>query len=1129
MALKCIFRFEALDSTKCLNKRAEYLFKKGVYWGGVVTTDSEQVTNIIYVSPFRLISHDGMYVLSDTSIPIVVGTEGTYYVVCKAKYVIDDSPDISVMLMSVDTFNSLTEDEKLEYIIFADVTSDGYGVQINMTVNREEISQLGRNPWRGYFTSEEELESIQAMVGDVAMVKTNSTIGAELYVFNGVNWVRYGSATDIYEKLVNHQNNNDTSLAHNIPSVGEEDVFNGSLHINFNQLNSLKQLDSFRTDEENHENAKSHGSKTVNTNGKVQVVYIDFKEFRNNVDGWTYDESVTIAGFNEKQSVAELTTNSYYVDKDNGIVYLLGTNGSSATISYESSYKNREVVIENEATRLPRNNELSAIKGNEYSLYNEDKQVPSNSNRFITSNTPIPEIKEVVIPSNQIIEGKYIRLNTGMTVFLRNVDNAIEYFEVVNLENNIPTYCYSLHVVDNNVRRNLSNNDLTNGWFTTSSNKNIDIEIKGYADFVNSTISGSVVLRYYGPKSLGSKDVKSFADEIEEPKFRRFHTVKVNTLFSIDNNGYSSSVSDGKVVFKKDTTEFGKLYSSVINNKNTLNVFGDRVLDLSTDRSVVDGTVKVSSNLIEIGDSETDRIDLLSDVINSSANTTKIGVTGANNKYIELDTNTLFATHPLVRVNSTNTELNSTEILKLNNSSDTTIASGNINAGNGHGTVNLYGANGSEINLSSSASVMKNDKGNAGYSRVTASSTSIHNANRKRYSIVDAITGRYSSYTRLKTYDNTYMDDYSSVEVNNTTSNNNDDLETYSVDIHSVVTNNNRESIVKITNESYSTKNDELAGIYIKALQNPILNAQNNNIKYSIAILSSIGNSGVGDSGIIIASNTSDDLSSPASYVKLNNKNIRLSSDELVVEDTDVVNILSNTRTNIHSTGTISIKSDESYTPSIVLESQKAWIGLAYNDNIHKNGLTCTLEKTSINVKNRQELILGEYNTANDCIVIANHHDNINQFINMGEQNNIVITNTYNTSYNASIGLGYNSTLTNNVFNVDITNSNGVTTLPIINISGVNSVTNEDNILSMNSESVLLQSKLKGTDNSVREMSIVLKGGISRASNFDNVTYTIHDVTSTTSPATQIDITTTKALQVKYDGATYYIPLIFVS
>ena len=1129
MALKCIFRFEALDSTRCLNKRAEYLFKKGVYWGGVVTTDSEQVTNIIYVSPFRLISHDGMYVLSDTSIPLVVGTEGTYYVVCKAKYVIDDSPDISVMLMSVDTFNSLTEDEKLEYVIFADVTSDGYGVQINMTVNREEISQLGRNPWRGYFTSEEELESIQAMVGDVAMVKTNSTIGAELYVFNGVNWVRYGSATDIYEKLVNHQNNNDTSLAHNIPSVGEEDVFNGSLHVNFNQLNSLKQLDSFRTADENHEDAKSHGSKTVSTNGKVQVVYIDFKEFRDNVDGWTYDESVAIAGFNEKQSVAELTTNSYYVDKDNGIVYLLGTNGSSATISYESSYKNREVVIENEATRLPRNNELSAIKGNEYSLYDEDKQVPSDNNRFITSNTPIPEIKEVVIPSNQIIEGKYIRLNTGMTVFLRNVDNAVEYFEVVNLENNIPTYCYSLHVVDNNVRRNLSNNDLTNGWFTTSSNKNIDIEIKGYADFVNSTISGSVVLRYYGPKSLGSKDVKSFANEIEEPKFRRFNTVKVNTLFSIDNNGYSSSVSDGKVVFKKDATEFGKLYSSVVNNKNTLNVFSDRVLDLSTDRSVADGTVKVSSNLIEIGDSETDRIDLLSDVINSSANTTKIGVTGAN-KYIELDTNTLFATHPLVRVNSTNTELNSTEILKLNNSSDTTIASGNVNAGNGHGTVNLYGANGSEINLSSSVSVMKNDKGNSGYSRVMASSTSIHNADKKRYSIVDAVTGRYSSYTRLKTYDNTYMNDYSSVEVNNTTSNNNDNLETYSVDIHSVVTNNNRESIVKITNESYSTKNDELAGIYIKALQNPILNVQNNNIKYSIAMLSSIGNSGVGDSGIIIASNPSDDFSSPASYVKINNKNIRLSSDELVVENTDVVNILSNTRTNIHSTGTISIKSDESYEPSILLSSQTAWIGLSYNSSIHKNGLTCTLEKTSINVRDRQELILGEYNASNDCVVLRNNHDNISQFISMGEKNSIALVNTYNTYFKASLGLGYDSTLTSNVFNVDLTNDDTNGRIPIINIYGTNSVTTEINRLAMNAESVLLQSNIKGTDNVVRETSLILKGGFDDTNILVNETYDIHDVSSTQHPGlTSLTVKTTPAVSVKINGHLYYIPLIFVS
>lgn len=171
MSLKCIFRFESLDSTKSLNQRAEFLFKKGIYYGGNVTTDDAQVTQIVTVSPFRLISYDGMYVLSDSNIILSIGI-GSFYIVCKAKYVVDDSPDIAVMAITHETYNSLTEDEKNEYVIFASATSSGTGVQITQTTVKEEISQLGRNPWRGYFTSESALASVTAVIGDMAMVKS---------------------------------------------------------------------------------------------------------------------------------------------------------------------------------------------------------------------------------------------------------------------------------------------------------------------------------------------------------------------------------------------------------------------------------------------------------------------------------------------------------------------------------------------------------------------------------------------------------------------------------------------------------------------------------------------------------------------------------------------------------------------------------------------------------------------------------------------------------------------------------------------------------------------------------------------------------------------------------------------
>lgn len=112
MGLRAIFSFEAIDSTKDLCDLFAYLFNKGIYFGGKLTIDNSN--KIVNVSPFRLISHDGMHVMSDTVIPIEIKSNGTYYVVCKAKYEIDKEPLIEV---SIKTQQQIETDSLKNYYV----------------------------------------------------------------------------------------------------------------------------------------------------------------------------------------------------------------------------------------------------------------------------------------------------------------------------------------------------------------------------------------------------------------------------------------------------------------------------------------------------------------------------------------------------------------------------------------------------------------------------------------------------------------------------------------------------------------------------------------------------------------------------------------------------------------------------------------------------------------------------------------------------------------------------------------------------------------------------------------------------------------------------------------------------
>lgn len=118
MSIKAIFRFENIDSTRDLCDLFAYLFKKGIYHGGSLSIDN--ISRCVNVSPFRLISHDGMHVISDNIEILEIKENGSYYVVCKAKYNDDAEPTIELSLKTQQQISYDTQ--KDYYVIFGKVT-----------------------------------------------------------------------------------------------------------------------------------------------------------------------------------------------------------------------------------------------------------------------------------------------------------------------------------------------------------------------------------------------------------------------------------------------------------------------------------------------------------------------------------------------------------------------------------------------------------------------------------------------------------------------------------------------------------------------------------------------------------------------------------------------------------------------------------------------------------------------------------------------------------------------------------------------------------------------------------------------------------------------------------------------
>ena len=557
MALKCIFRFENLDSTRDLNQRSEHLFKKGIYYGGKVTIEPSNV-NTIKVPPFRLISHDGMHVLSDSDILLPINV-GEFYIVCRAKYVIDDSPDISVFSIDDSTFDSLNDEEKSYYIVFAHVSCDGINItDVNIKDYKEEITQIGRNQNRGYFESEQELLNIEAFEGDFATVKSDNSSEILPYIYNGTEWISFPNNRVFNVYLTNHRTNKDVLVQNTLESVSDDKKNKGAYHINWNQLHGLKNFE--------FENGHEKISKTQSFYKKdyVQVIPLEYKAIKDN------NTDVSINNLSKVDNIGSLTEGNYFVDYDNCLVYAWTPSNSQTTeyeINYYCSYKEKLVVSEIEFNKIPRPSELDALKGNNYGI-NFVNKAPSKDNLFITSNSPVPKTK-IGTFNVETVDNEYYLTTEETNIFIGD-DNYKKYFEVLDLENGLPVYIDVVKVIDNGVIRDVDEenvNEYRNGWFIKRTNCKLALKIVNIGTFTASSLSNNKKVAYHVESGLGDivevDNIDYLTNQNNEKNLLKAKNITFDTLFSVDNDD-ELSINSASVKGINHNTKISTLLNSEI-------------------------------------------------------------------------------------------------------------------------------------------------------------------------------------------------------------------------------------------------------------------------------------------------------------------------------------------------------------------------------------------------------------------------------------------------------------------------------------------------------------------------------------------------------------------------------------
>jgi hypothetical protein len=165
VALKGLFSYANLDSSRDYNAKTDKIVDRAILDGGVLTYSGLDVT----IAPFRAVSFDGLTVISDTDIKVTLTTGQVNYIICYAKYQVQAQPFIEVQVINHATWTGSVDN--LYFITFAkfDLTSGIYPPvsDINADYSVSDYSdKLGKGNWRKVAPSFATLPTIQNRDGD---------------------------------------------------------------------------------------------------------------------------------------------------------------------------------------------------------------------------------------------------------------------------------------------------------------------------------------------------------------------------------------------------------------------------------------------------------------------------------------------------------------------------------------------------------------------------------------------------------------------------------------------------------------------------------------------------------------------------------------------------------------------------------------------------------------------------------------------------------------------------------------------------------------------------------------------------------------------------------------------------
>ena len=143
-------RWKNPDSSQDVNLRFKDVFNKGFTSGGTITP----VVGVLQVEvdPFVLVNFDGAVVVSDATETLNITDAQVTYVVCRARYRVNDSPILQMQALSEAAYGVDAELPWLHVVGVIDLTAGGPHADVPAAdisyVERHAVDLQGRIFWR---------------------------------------------------------------------------------------------------------------------------------------------------------------------------------------------------------------------------------------------------------------------------------------------------------------------------------------------------------------------------------------------------------------------------------------------------------------------------------------------------------------------------------------------------------------------------------------------------------------------------------------------------------------------------------------------------------------------------------------------------------------------------------------------------------------------------------------------------------------------------------------------------------------------------------------------------------------------------------------------------------------------